>query len=207
MTLRARLHCRRWLLAWRLLSWGLLAVTALACPALAEPAPTTHVTQVFELRVMEPERAAALHGKLLGPYAGTRVIVPQGKRRKLVVHDTRERLAWFARLVALLDVPGADEDRIFARPVAYRTPTELADLTRDVLGTAGREVLLVPDDRSATLLVKTSRDTYAQLDQLLRKLDRPAGPERRRAIRVTPAPADGGKNLPLPGVKRSGGQR
>ncbi len=183
------------------LVWLLLTVGS----AGAGTPPTTHQTRVFELRELDATRAAALHRKLLGPHPGTRV-VPDERGGRLVVHDTAERLGWFAALVAALDVPDPQGARIYARPTVYRTPTELAELAREVLGAAGREVLLVPDDRSAILLVRTGRETYAQLDGLLRRLDRPLGQDQRRAIRVTPAPEGAPPGSPLPGLERAGGR-
>ena len=179
----------------------LAALLAAAALSAAAPAPAdTHRTEVITLKAMNAERAITIHQRVLGAAPGAR-LVPGRDGKTLVVYDTVERLARFRVLLRELDRPTASELRTYVRPVAHRSPSELAELARQVLGDAAAPTM-VPDDRAGLLVVQATRPGYAYLDKLLRRLD--VRGEGERAIRVTRS-TESGQLPPLPGTSGGGG--
>ena len=139
-------------------------------------------TSVVFLQAIAPDRAAALHERVLGKLEGTAVVV-DAKRRTVTVRDTPARLERFRALLALVDLPGRESLRVYVRPVLHRTPEELAELAEELLKarTKGRGHVphFVPVAGSDQLIVQTTRQAYlGVVDPLLRRLDRAAGGER-----------------------------
>lgn len=144
------------------------ALCLLAGPASAE----TREIRTVALQHMEPTRAAALYESVVGVGPGGKVHVAE-KKRAVIVHDERRRIDHFRGLVALLDVPGSGDLKIFVRPVQFASPTELAKILGELLqGTShAKGLLLVPDERSSKLVVRASPETYRMIDKLLRRQD------------------------------------
>jgi|GEM_PF-1537029 len=171
----------------------LVMLLALCAPvAAAVPGDATaadgYRTDVIFLEHMPQTRAIALWEKVIHPAGEARIIA--GRAGTVVVYDTPPRLTRFRALLKALDVGGA-EARIYLRPVVHLAPSALADLIDRVLGDArGRDrVVLVPDDRSGQLLVRTTSARYRVIDKLARRLDVPTA-ERRRAIRTLTGPSE-----------------
>ncbi len=139
-------------------------------------------TDIVFLRAMSAERAMALYDRVIGQQ-GESVVVQGRDEDTLVVKDTPARLARFRALLAALDRGSARGERIFVRPVVYLTPSALTVLVERVFDAEGwPAVVLIPDDRSRQLVVRTTRAHYDTLDALIRRLDQPV-PDRGRAIR------------------------
>ena len=148
--------------------------------------PATFHTDVIFLDVVQASRGVALYKRVIGIAPGAHVSV--GKDPKsMVAHDTRARLARFRVLVSMLDRGEGARDRIFVRPVAHMLPSDLARMVLDVMNPKARQtMMLVPDDRSGKLVVRTSSAVYKRLDLLIRRVDVPS--RTKRTVRVVPAP-------------------
>lgn len=178
---------------------ALALLLALGGPAAADDGrdrdgrDNTYRTDVIFLVDLPPARAVALWERLVGPRGEARAM--EGRANTIVVHDTPRRLARFRALLEHLDTPGGARERLYVRPVIHLEPSALAALVREVLEPLpdGVTLLLVPDDRSGQLVVRTTARRYATIDRLARRLDVPAH-ERQRAIRTVPAPD---RELPL----------
>lgn len=136
-------------------------------------------TQVIFLRVLAPGQAVTLYERVLGIGPYTQVAVGRAEG-SIVARDLPERLERFSALLGELDRSGEAGARIYARPVTYRPPSELARLARETWAGAGRgPVQMAADDRSWTLVVRARPRIYEALDKLLRRLDvRPEGGRR-----------------------------
>ena len=161
---------------------ALLNPSALA----SDPKPEQFRTDVIFLDAVQASRGVALYKRVIGLAPGARVAV--GKDPKsMVAHDTQERLARFRVLVSMLDHEHNPKERIFVRPVAHMLPSVLARLVLDVMNPkARRTMILVPDDRSSKLVVRSTGPIYKKLDLLIRRLDIPS--RSRTTTRVIPAP-------------------
>ncbi|TNF23447.1 MAG: hypothetical protein EP329_27525 [Deltaproteobacteria bacterium] len=181
-----------------LIALGLAAPAATARGASPSPAAVTaadsYRTDVIFLAHMPQKRAIALWEKILGPAGEARIIV--GRAGTVVVYDTPPRLARFRALVEALD-SGDASAHIYLRAVVHLPPSALADLIARVLGDAGGEgrLVLVPDDRSGQLLVRTTPERYRVVDRLARRLDVPAG-DRQRALRTLTGPSESDQEAP-----------
>ena len=161
-------------------------------PAADEPLSLgdTLRTQVVFLGDMPADRAITLWERVIGP-AGEATILPGKSPDVVVVVDTPPRLARVRALLAALS-GGGENDHIYIRPVLYLAPSELAArLGELVANTRQAGVVLVPDDRSARLVVRASPSDYQAIDRLARALDVPARGSTRRVIGVEPEPEGG----------------
>ena len=157
-----------------LISITALSVALSATTGLAKaPSKASETTQVFEAQHLTSEQLAALYGRLFGPKAGRLIVT--GPR--LLIKDVEARLANFGPIVRALDTRAHQGTRIYARPARHRLPSELISVVKGVMHQKTMvkppPVVLVPDDRSGHIIVRTSPKRYRQIDRLLRRLDRP----------------------------------
>ena len=163
-----------------------LAVALVCGPARAEPSPS-RVTAVIFLKHMPATRAVAIYERVLGRIHGA-LASPGRDNRSVTVRDAPQRVDRFRKLLAKLDLPGA-ELRVFVRPVLHRRPRELEQLITEVLKAKKTRapVTMVADSASRQLVVCTTRRVYFHIiDPLARKLDQKQPV--RRSIRTLPAP-------------------
>lgn len=149
-------------------------IGALASPRAAEAAEApTPRTDIFFLEAMSADRAVTLYEKVLGIGPETRVM--KGKDpRTVVARDMPDRLARYRVMLLVLDTPTTRRLKIYVRPMAHRTPSEVAGLILETLSEKQRrDLTLVPDDRSGRLVVRTHAVFYQRLDRLIRRLDVP----------------------------------
>ena len=166
----------------------LLAGTVSAKPAAQpkESKPVPFHTDIIFLDVVQASRGVALYERVIGLAPGAHVSI--GKDPKsMVAHDTPERLARFRMLVSMLDRGEQGSDRLYVRPIAHMLPSDLARMVLDIMNPKARQtMMLVPDDRSGKLVVRTTSAVYKRLDLLIRRVDIPS--RTRRTTRVIPAP-------------------
>ena len=154
-----------------------LWAAALWCAMASHPVPSPAPERI-PLRAMSAQQAIELYTRIVSAGEGTIVATPEGDA--VLLQDTPERSARFRRLLEHLDRRGPKGRRLYVRPVLHRLPSELAEVTRRILGDRiGRDVALAPDDRSQQLVVHTRPSTYVTLDRLLKKLDTPPRDEKR----------------------------
>ena len=132
--------------------------------------------------------AVTLYERVLGaPVAGELRVDAAAKY--LIVRDTRVQVRRFAELVALLKRPGKAERRLYVRPVIHLGASELASRLEAVLASRAPGMVLVPDERSGQLIVRTTWKHYQLIDRLARRFDVPAR-DQGWGVRVVPGPRE-----------------
>jgi type II secretory pathway component GspD/PulD (secretin) len=171
-----------------LLPWAACALCA-AGPAAGRP---DQRTETWKLSALDAESAILLLERLqvLGPTG--RLAAHPREPRTILVEGAPAELRAARSLLAELDKASRAELRIYVRPVMHLLPSRLAQELEAVFGRFGSRsagqapLFVVPDDSTAQLVVRTSRERYLVLDKLARRLD--VAPSHRRLRVLTPVP-------------------